>query len=424
MLCGGLAALWRVRRDLKLRLVSGQTWCLASIDYGMSELVSDDLVMGSELCPWSLTIALHVLLNSGVEAALMCLDSLRPPSYIRTLYIDSGRTEEHLVPRGTQIPYPVVVNLVEGLGVSQVVSEPLSSILGTRWHTTLIDGYTRRARSRSSLAEEPSKHKSNSEIVPEPEGVAPADAESMGTFVAGGSPIIVSLTPALPMESLSSFPALPSLLQGKVREHDICGYCLRCKQRIEFSGQQIVKLRDEIARMDRLFYMARQARRQEMARAAICTARDSVDRARAELESRPGCVSCVLVSTWHRSLKTVDTRSLSLGRNMSVSRFPNHADEPMYSQNRQSEPIREATPRPEQATHRVRPPEFYGEVEQEIKSELFLEQLNDIYDTLKYEDAIRVIFAVFRLLGMAKDWWLRTSEARALKDQPWTWNDF
>ncbi|KAI5672343.1 hypothetical protein M9H77_12709 [Catharanthus roseus] len=35
-------------------------------------------------------------------------------------------------------------------------------------------------------------------------------------------------------------------------------------------------------------------------------------------------------------------------------------------------------------------PEFYGEVEQEIKAELFLEQLNDIYDTLKYEDAMRV----------------------------------
>ncbi|KAI5641597.1 hypothetical protein M9H77_00175 [Catharanthus roseus] len=126
---------------------------------------------------------------------------------------------------------------------------------------------------------------------------------------------------------------------------------------------------------------------------------------------------------------------------MSGSQSPNRTDEVMSenSQNRQSEPAREATPRPEQATHKVienfmikmtelletsmatrrnkrvpvtradealerflkfRPPEFYGDVEQEIKAELFLEQLNDIYDTLKYEDALRVMFAAFRLRGM------------------------
>ncbi|KAI5659749.1 hypothetical protein M9H77_28542 [Catharanthus roseus] len=143
-------------------------------------------------------------------------------------------------------------------------------------------------------------------------------------------------------------------------------------------------------------------------------------------------------------------------RNMSGSQSPNHADEAVSesSQNRQSEPIREATPRPEQATHKVienfmtkmtelletlmatrrnervpatgahealerflkfRPPEFYGEVEQEIKAELFLEQLNDIYDTFKYEDALRLTFAAFGLRGMANDWWLRASEARTLR---------
>ncbi|KAI5650142.1 hypothetical protein M9H77_36147 [Catharanthus roseus] len=50
--------------------------------------------------------------------------------------------------------------------------------------------------------------------------------------------------------------------------------------------------------------------------------------------------------------------------------------------------------------------------------------LNDIHDTLKYEDALRITFAAFRLRRIAKDWWRRASEARALKDQPWTWNDF
>ncbi|KAI5657024.1 hypothetical protein M9H77_25817 [Catharanthus roseus] len=73
MLCDGTAALWRVRMDLKLR-------CLADTDYEMSELVFDDLVMGSGLCLWCTTFALHVLLNSGVEAALLCLDSFSLPS--------------------------------------------------------------------------------------------------------------------------------------------------------------------------------------------------------------------------------------------------------------------------------------------------------------------------------------------------------
>ncbi|KAI5666298.1 hypothetical protein M9H77_16151 [Catharanthus roseus] len=73
---------------------------------------------------------------------------------------------------------------------------------------------------------------------------------------------------------------------------------------------------------------------------------------------------------------------------------------------------------------KFRPPEFYGEAEQETKAELFLEQLNDLYYTLTYEDALRVTFAAFRLRRMAKDWWLRASEARALKNQTWTWIDF
>ncbi|KAI5676178.1 hypothetical protein M9H77_07128 [Catharanthus roseus] len=188
--------------------------------------------------------------------------------------------------------------------------------------------------------------------------------------------------------------------------------------------------------MDALFYTARQAYRQETARAArlemelaqireayvaqereileliherdwlrrfltkfFSTARNSVDRACDKLESRPGYFG----SQCHQA------------ENMSGSQSPNHTDEAMSdsSQNRHSEPIREATPCPKQATHK-----FYGEVEEEIKAEPFLEQLNDIYYTLKYEDALRVMFAAFTLRGMAKDWWLRASEARTLKNQP------
>ncbi|KAI5669400.1 hypothetical protein M9H77_19253 [Catharanthus roseus] len=47
----------------------------------MPDLVFDDLIMSSGLCPWSPNFALHDLLNLGIEAALMCLDSLRLPRW-------------------------------------------------------------------------------------------------------------------------------------------------------------------------------------------------------------------------------------------------------------------------------------------------------------------------------------------------------
>ncbi|KAI5675472.1 hypothetical protein M9H77_06422 [Catharanthus roseus] len=150
--------------------------------------------------------------------------------------------------------------------------------------------------------------------------------------------------------------------------------------------------------------------------------------------------------------KFISAETFWLFRNMSNSRHFNHADEAVSenSQSRQPEPIRENTPRPEMmelletsmATRRhervpvigtddalerflkFRPLEFYGESGQETKAELFLEQLNDICGTLRHKDTPRVTFAAFRLRGMAKDWWLRASEARALKNQPWTRTDF
>ncbi|KAI5673451.1 hypothetical protein M9H77_13815 [Catharanthus roseus] len=61
--------------------------CLAGFDYEMPKLDSDDLVSRSGLCPWSPIVALHVSLNSGIEAALMCLDSLRLPSCVRNPHI-------------------------------------------------------------------------------------------------------------------------------------------------------------------------------------------------------------------------------------------------------------------------------------------------------------------------------------------------
>ncbi|KAI5673102.1 hypothetical protein M9H77_13466 [Catharanthus roseus] len=87
---------------------------------------------------------------------------------------------------------------------------------------------------------------------------------------------------------------------------------------------------------------------------------------------------------------------------MSGSQSPNRADEAMSesSQNRQSEPLREATPRPEQATHKVIE-NFMIKMTELLETSMATrrnKQLNDMYDTLKYEDALR--------------------------NQPWTWNDF
>ncbi|KAI5675960.1 hypothetical protein M9H77_06910 [Catharanthus roseus] len=132
---------------------------------------------------------------------------------------------------------------------------------------------------------------------------------------------------------------------------------------------------------------------------------------------------------------------LLMFRNMSDSRPSNYADEAVSenSQSRQPEPTGENTPCPKRAMHTVmenfmirmtelletsmatrrnervpaigtdealkrflkfRPPEFYGEAEQETKAELFLEQLNDIYDTLRYEDALRWLRRGKQLLAL------------------------
>ncbi|KAI5658208.1 hypothetical protein M9H77_27001 [Catharanthus roseus] len=83
---------------------------------------------------------------------------------------------------------------------------------------------------------------------------------------------------------------------------------------------------------------------------------------------------------------------------MSGSQSPNRTDEVMSenSQNRQSEPTREATPQ-------------------------FYDQDDGIIRNFNGHKKKRT---TFRLRGMEKDWWLRASEARTLKNQPWTWNDF
>ncbi|KAI5666402.1 hypothetical protein M9H77_16255 [Catharanthus roseus] len=243
----------------------------------------------------------------------------------------------------TQMSYSAAVDLVAGLGASQVVLEPLGSILGLKcWildkEGTLVNEPCKTTSSSSSsyslreiiperepipvidlsedesvegpkmapvapgirlgisIEEDPSEPTSDLEMTPEPERLAPAVTGDMGTFVANSLQVTASPTPIPPMESAT--------------------------------GQQIMELREEISWVDALFYSARQAHRQAKTRAVmleaelgqareahaarerdiielinerdwlrqfiaqfLSTTRDSVDRARDELESRPRCSS-------------------------------------------------------------------------------------------------------------------------------------
>ncbi|KAI5653430.1 hypothetical protein M9H77_30617 [Catharanthus roseus] len=90
---------------------------------------------GSGLCPWSPTVALHISSErSGAQQATKVLgpellDRISPKCCSRVVFYCGTY---NLVPRSTQRPYSTAVDLVAGLGASQVVSEPLGSILGLK----------------------------------------------------------------------------------------------------------------------------------------------------------------------------------------------------------------------------------------------------------------------------------------------------
>ncbi|KAI5677422.1 hypothetical protein M9H77_08372 [Catharanthus roseus] len=94
----------------------------------------------------------------------------------------------------------------------------------------------------TSIEEDPSEPTSDSEMTPEPEREAPIVTGDVGTFVANTMPAAASPTPIPPVESVSSFQ----------HYHHYFGV-----------GQFIAQF--------------------------LGTTRNSVDRARDELESRPGC---------------------------------------------------------------------------------------------------------------------------------------
>lgn len=61
--------------------------CLASNDFKMSELVSNDPVIGSVLCLWSPNFCIAWFLELELDAVLICLDSLKFPSCTQTTHM-------------------------------------------------------------------------------------------------------------------------------------------------------------------------------------------------------------------------------------------------------------------------------------------------------------------------------------------------
>ncbi|KAI5648809.1 hypothetical protein M9H77_34814 [Catharanthus roseus] len=269
-------------------------WCLAGIDYEMLELGSDDLVLGFGLCPWS-PDTLHVLLKLGLEAALMCLDSLRLPNCARNPRVGSSISgikyrKVYRYPTQPQFTYRIATSSSYSLREIVLEREPILVIDFS--DSESIEGPVATGIGLgASIEEDPSELKSDSKMMPKPERMAPADTGGMGTFVAGTLPIATSPTPIPLVKSVSSFPASLSLLQDGVREHDICGYCFWREQQAAMLEMELVQMQEVHAAREREILELIHERdwlRQFLAQ-LLSTTRDSVDRACAELESRPGC---------------------------------------------------------------------------------------------------------------------------------------
>ncbi|KAI5676061.1 hypothetical protein M9H77_07011 [Catharanthus roseus] len=208
-------------------------WCLVVIDYKMPKLDYDDLISGSRPCPWSPTMALHVSLNSGVEAALILTQD-------RQRYVLPGVGSRFgtysLVPRDMQIPY------------SGAVTRYYMAHHSRRWiyqEGTLVSGSS---------------------------GTTPSSSYSLRKIVPVRDPI--------PMIDLSDSETVegPGWYSSQKKWHR---WTLRARapsqlmdphyheQQVKAASQQIAGLREQISQMDALCHMARQAHRQETASATI-----------------------------------------------------------------------------------------------------------------------------------------------------------
>ncbi|KAI5661693.1 hypothetical protein M9H77_21016 [Catharanthus roseus] len=95
MLCDRVGCLVECQEGLETKVGPMADLCLAGINYEMPKPDSDDLVLGSKLCSWNPTVVLHVFLNLGIKATLMCLDSLRLSSCARNPHTRAGCKNDH-----------------------------------------------------------------------------------------------------------------------------------------------------------------------------------------------------------------------------------------------------------------------------------------------------------------------------------------
>ncbi|KAI5683617.1 hypothetical protein M9H77_04845 [Catharanthus roseus] len=95
----------------------------------MPELGSDGLVLGIR----TLSVEPHCCITCYFKFGVLARDGQGPNKPLN-FFLNILCSERTSMPRGIQMPYSATVDLVAGLGVSQVVSEHLGSILGLkRW---------------------------------------------------------------------------------------------------------------------------------------------------------------------------------------------------------------------------------------------------------------------------------------------------
>ncbi|KAI5682561.1 hypothetical protein M9H77_03789 [Catharanthus roseus] len=149
-------------------------WCLAGIDYEMSEFGSDDLAMGFGLCLWSPIVALHVLFNLGVEAALMCLDLLRLPSCARNPHVGSSisvvkmahLSHKWIYQEGTLVGGPSKTTSSKSYSLREIVPKRKPILVIDLSDSESVEGpVALEIRLGASIEENPSEPESDAEMV-------------------------------------------------------------------------------------------------------------------------------------------------------------------------------------------------------------------------------------------------------------------
>jgi hypothetical protein len=69
-------------------------------------------------------------------------------------------------------------------------------------------------------------------------------------------------------------------------------------------------------------------------------------------------------------------------------------------------------------------PKYHGKLNIAQEAENWIDQMENVFTVLKYKNVRQVYFISFRLLGSARDWWLRKKEKYETRQRVWTWTEF